>query len=174
MTQDTNPTTRRISLCSPCTQSHSYWYRGLAYLFPDGTQGMVLKKLMCELGFAIPFFEIPAFTILTGVYAREQSFGQAFAQVTASARVWCRVPLCASDAAPVTTYSPLRRSCARIGGAPPKRAGSSGDQPPRSRSATCRNSGSSRRSTLSVLCGAASSAPSPLIQRRRWSAVTRP
>ena len=35
-----------------CTRS--YWYRGLAYLFPDGTRGMVLKKLVCELGLAIP------------------------------------------------------------------------------------------------------------------------
>lgn len=42
---------------------------------------MVLKKLACELALAIPLFEIPVFTVWTGLYARGQTLQEAIAQV---------------------------------------------------------------------------------------------
>mmetsp|Transcript_5209 Transcript_5209/g.8035 ORF Transcript_5209/g.8035 Transcript_5209/m.8035 type:complete len:112 (-) Transcript_5209:223-558(-) len=42
---------------------------------------MVVKKMACELMLVVPLFEVPAFTLWTGVFGRGQSPGEAFAQL---------------------------------------------------------------------------------------------
>lgn len=70
------------------TASCSYWYRGLAQVFPDGTRHMVLKKMLCELLLVIPLFEVPAFTIWTGVCGRKQTLHEAVEQVIVSFKIF--------------------------------------------------------------------------------------
>jgi hypothetical protein len=91
---------------------YHFWYRGLAALFPDGTRFMVLKKLVCELSLAIPFFEIPGFTVWTGVYARDQSLTEAVAQVPARGLL-CEFPC--SIVAPICLTAPMSFGVAASG-----------------------------------------------------------
>ena len=55
------------------------WYQLLGYAFPGQSFHAVARKTACEMLIALTLFEVPAFTVFTGFFARGETLQESFA-----------------------------------------------------------------------------------------------
>ena len=68
------------TVCAP----YHMWYKFLGAQFPGTAFKSVVQKTACEIGVALPFFEVPAFTLWTGRFSKGETLEESLASLRSS------------------------------------------------------------------------------------------
>lgn len=88
-------------VCAP----YHFWYKYLAYAFPGSTGRAVLGKTACEIGIALPLFELPAFTLWSGALAQGKTWQENVAALRAGWLDGYMVGVCIWAPASLATFA---------------------------------------------------------------------